>query len=343
MARDSVTLTVVSQATKSRDLAFRETRVLQAIEKYCREFYDGGHTDEWPVEVRDHSDIVPMTGRGDARLDSTPAQDVAENLSYSRAMAVKRVTCFTKELLENSGRDKRVDLWASRTRRAMADFMRAVDKYLVHYDVADANGVKLRTAGFNTYDATIAGTLSYGFLEDIAEASQDAVVGGLSKATYSDLRNYFETIGGAFGTNGIAILAKVATETSEYVGDRTKQVLFMSTAMSALYLKEISGNVYIVGGDKGDVLPGSIWVNGIQAVTTGNLGYTGGNAGTPVSGMLINFGNYKFRTQKDTWFTAQPEQMLVDQMGKHYPIVLWGQLECIDNQRGSALIVNGEA
>lgn len=338
MARDSVNLTINSRANKARDLAFRETRVLQAIEKYCIEYVEGGHTFEYPALVRDHTDIIVLSGRGDARIDSEPKADVSEYFSYTNAMAAKNVVAYKKELMENAGPDRRVDLWAARTERTMKDFMRSFDKYLLHYDSTDTSGVKLANSNFGTFDGVNTTT---GFLEENAEGAQSNAVGSLSRTTYTDLRNRIWDIGSSFATVGIAKFALASAETDEYVGDKRKQVMFISPTMWSKYLTETAGNILLAPEGTRDVLAGSVLIANMQTVMTSNLGWTGG--GAAVSGAIVNFNNYTFRTTRDGFFKAQPQERLSTQLGSQFPIILYGQLMCIDNQRGSGLILNGEA
>jgi hypothetical protein len=150
-------------------------------------------------------------------------------------------------------------------------------------------------------------SVSLGFLEAKAKASQTNTVGGVSKTTYpvNGWLNQFADIGSAFGTNGILGMQQMAIQANTVTHMGEVNCVLLSEATMANYRRALFAQERYInektldGGRMQLAFGGSVVEQDLE------LGYTDAD-GTEVSGYFLNFDGVKLCMHKDADFAVSP-------------------------------------
>ena len=149
--------------------------------------FSGSYALRIPVEVREPSNTTILS-TGYEAIDLT-ARDATAYAQFDWGRFVRPVSISGRELAENAGEYQVVDLAETKYKSSMSGLMRQMNKQITVGGTAFSD---LGTLNGKTSAST-------GFLQNLAYASQDNVVGGLSKVTYN-VPGWLNQWSGATGT-----------------------------------------------------------------------------------------------------------------------------------------------
>lgn len=183
---DILSSTVAKLVDKERDALFQSTALLDAAKRSGKLHTDAsGVRLSLPVVMDDHSDITEFTGAGYQAYDLN-VQDTMDTANYEWSMNGLPAVISGKELMINSGPERRVELAEQRIRQIRARFSRAAEQQWLS---GDASGM----SQWNTLngDGTIPGFLYHAS----ATPTSGATVGGIARSSAIGLQNIRVAVG----------------------------------------------------------------------------------------------------------------------------------------------------
>ena len=305
ISNDLLSSTLYSIRDGEVDELFQKVAFLDNAKRFNGiEYEDGGIKIQRPLSIAEHSQITNLpTGYEAVNL---AVKDVLQPAVYEWADFTAPIVITKKEELENKGEKAIVKIVEARMRSVMGMLRRELNKQLLR-----GNSTILTTV--NTLNGD---SVSLGFLEARAKASQVNTVGGVSKTTYpvNGWLNQFADIGSAFGTNGILGMQQMAIQanTVTHMGEVNCVLLSEATMANyrrALFAQERYINEKTLDGGRMQLAFGGAVVEqdlelGFDYVSSSLNGGAGKTA--PLSGYFLNFDGVKLCMHKDADFAVSP-------------------------------------
>lgn len=168
------------------DNLYRSTPLLEQIRSDGGlELYDGGSQLDVPVILEEHSSITQMSSGYEPV--SLAVQDSLRQASFGWCDFVAPIVITKKEELSNRGDRAVLSIAEARMKSVMGMLRREWEKQAVA-------GTSTVLSDMLTLNGGASGT---GFIEGLAVGAQNNTVGGLAKATFSELSNQFIDAGGS--------------------------------------------------------------------------------------------------------------------------------------------------
>lgn len=293
------------------------------------EYEDGGIKIQRPLALSEHSTITQHTN-GYEPIDLA-VRDIMQPAIYNWADFSAPILVTKKEELENGGEKAVVKIVEARMRSVMGLLRKELNKQIIAGSSTKLTDVQSLAGG-------VAAT---GFLEAIVRGSQDNVVGGISKATFSATpgwQNSFGDILGAFNTNGIRIMQRVYQEANARAPMGEIDLVLLSEAALANYRRALFAQERYVDEKMLDGGRMALAFGGAMVEQDLELGYTDGDTGNPISGYMINFDGIKLVQHKDADFAVSPFEHVSGYNARAAHLYWKGQL--IADHLGSQAILN---
>lgn len=187
ISNDILSSTLRVLAKDAVDQLFQSTPLLNEIKgKGGVETIDGGQKIERPLILSEHSTITQLSSGYEPI--NLAVSDVLRTASFNWCDFVAPVVITKKEELSNRGPRAILSIAEARLKSVMGMLKREWEKQAI-----------LGTSTVLTEMLTLNGenTANTGFLEAKAIAAQNNDVGGLSRTTFSDLKNQYKDCGGS--------------------------------------------------------------------------------------------------------------------------------------------------
>jgi len=257
---------------------------------------DGGSKIQVPVAVKDHS-VITYHDDGYEATDET-IQDVLNYAEYGWAFWTAPIAISAKRRLENSGERAVIDLYTAHLKSVMDSMGRNLNAQILN---GSLTGTGLQTL----YGGTVA-TAGTGFLEGGAKASQNNVVGGLSKATYNipGWTNAWASGSGAFATNGISGMNSIQTQIlTVHQGPKPVDLVIASEAAFRLYKAGLFVNERYVAQSELDAGRMNLMFAGAPVVADLAMSVAGRANEDIFSMYFLNFAGVKLYFHSDARFS----------------------------------------
>jgi len=266
------------------------------------EFEDGGIKIQRPLSIAEHSTITELpTGYEPVSL---AVKDVLQPAIYEWCDFTAPIVVTKKEELENSGEKAIVKIVEARMRSVMSMLRRELNKQILR-----GNSSILTT--MNTLNGDVGG-----FLEAELKASQNNVVGGVSKATFNvnGWTNQVFDVRGAFGTDGIRGLQQLYINANSVSPMGDVDCVLLSEAGMANYRRALFNQERYISETTLDGGRMSLAFAGAAVEQDIELGfdYTSATLGAappttaPLTGYMLNFDGIKLVFHKDADFAVSP-------------------------------------
>lgn len=296
------------------------------------EYEDGGIKIQRPLALTEHSTITQhSTGYEPVSL---AVSDVMQPAIYDWSDFTAPIVITKKEEYENSGEKAIVKILEARTRSVMGQLRRELNKQII----SGRSTVLTEVLSLNGTDADG----DTGFLETEARGSQDNVVGGISKATYSATpgwQNSFGDIAGDFSANGILVMQQVYQEANVRAPMGEIGLVLLSESAFANYRRALFAQERYVdqtmldGGRMGLAFGGAMVEQDLE------LGFTSlADATDPVSGYMINFDGVKLVIHRDADFAMSPFETVQGTSAR--AAYLYHKCQLIADHLGSQAVLN---
>lgn len=255
----------------------------------------GGSRIDEPVIFGDHTSITELTGAGFNPV-SMAVTDPFDQARFEWANFTQPVILSAIEKLANKGDLAVVNILESKVNNVMLSLKKEVSKQVIA-------GTSTAITGLETlYGATtVAGT---GWLEGVAQASQQNVVGGLSKVTYQS-KNWFNQFYNSGGTFALSHLDQLMINCQIYSpsGDFPDIILMSPNCFAAFQALQQSSVQYTSaeGRDSLDRDMVAMW-RGAKIYVEPNLGFTAQNPAVPVSAYVLSSKQFRLYADVDGWF-----------------------------------------
>jgi len=195
----------------------------------------GGDVVRVPVETAQHSNVTFLSVEGSETVDES-YRNILRPAIFEWEMAVYPIVIPARDRKINEGKEGIVKLLDVNIRNATAGAISQLNQFMLAGAVTSGH-----TPGIlqTLYGAAGAGA-GTGWLEGVAKASQNNVVGGLSKATYNipGWTNAWASAGGAFNTAnaGRIAMSTIQAQIMQVSGNsQPVDVVICSPEMFALY------------------------------------------------------------------------------------------------------------
>ena len=255
----------------------------------------GGSRIDEPVIFGDHTSITELTGAGFNPV-SMAVTDPFNQARFEWANFTQPVILSAIEKMANKGDLAVVNILESKVNNVMLSLKKEVSKQVIA-------GTSTSITGLETlYGATTAaGT---GWLEGVAAASQQNVVGGLSKVTYQS-KNWFNQFYNSGGTFALSHLDQLMINCQIYSpsGDFPDIILMSPNCFAAFQALQQSSVQYTSaeGRDSLDRDMVAMW-RGAKIYVEPNLGFTAENPNVPVSAYVLSSKQFRLYADVDGWF-----------------------------------------
>lgn len=252
----------------------------------------GGSRVDTPVIFGDHTSITELTGAGFNPV-SMDVTDPFHTASFEWANFTQPVILSKVEKAANKGDLAVVNLLESKVNNTMLALRKEVNLQIIR-------GTSTRITGLQTLNGstTAAGT---GWLEGVAQASQDSVVGGLSKVTYQ-AQNWFNQFYDSGGTYDTSHLDQLMINAQIYSPDgEFPDIILMSPSCFGAHQALIQGAMRYSPGDSEDKGMVGMW-RGARIYIDPNLGFTAESPAKPISAYVLSSANIKLYADVDGWF-----------------------------------------
>lgn len=168
------------------DNLYRSTPLLDQIRADGGlELFDGGSQLDVPLILAEHSSITQMSSGYEPI--NLAVQDALRQGSFGWCDFIAPIVITQREELSNKGDRAVLSIAEARMKSVMGTLRREWERQAVA-------GTSAILTDMLTLNGGASGT---GFIEGLASGAQNNTVGGLSKATFSDLNNQFVDAGGA--------------------------------------------------------------------------------------------------------------------------------------------------
>lgn len=276
----------------SIDNLFRTTPILSAMKDAGGiEELDGGQRVEVPVQLVEHSNISQLSSGYEPV--SLSVADIHRPAIYEWCDFVAPVVITKKEETSNKGPRAIVKIAETRMKNVMGLLKREASAQLI----AGNSTVLTELSSLNGVDAAT------GFFEELAFGTQGNTVGQIPKSSFpAAWQNQVDTAGGAFATNGLNAMSRIAIQIQTYAPEGGLGLVLASPASYALYRSTLQlQERYMMSDKQVDGGRMSLLFHGAPVEIEPNLGFTG-SGGTIVSMYFLNPKLLHIYTDKDAWF-----------------------------------------
>lgn len=292
ISNDILSTTLRALMPDAIDNLFRTTPILSKMKELGGiEELDGGQRVEVPVHLVEHSNVTQLsTGYEPTSLS---VADPLRPAIYEWCDFTAPVIITKKEETSNKGPRAVVKIAEERMKGVMRSLKQEASRQLI----AGSSATLTELSSLNGFDAAT------GFLEELAYGSQTNTVGQLAKSSFpASWQNQVDTAGGAFATNGLDAMARIAIQIQTYAPEGGLGLVLASPASYALYRSTLQLQERYTMADKSvDGGRMSLLFHGAPVEIEPNLGFTA-SAGTIVSMYFLNPTLLKIYTDKDAWF-----------------------------------------
>jgi hypothetical protein len=280
------------------DNSFISHPLFRAIEAAGnRKMVSGGMRIDQPVMFGSHSSITELTNGFEPV--SLAVSDPFTKAQFEWCNFTAPIVLSDVEKLANKGDLAIVNILESKVQNVMIDLKLTVSKRIFGAAKSTSALTTLQTLNGMT---TAAGT---GWLEGVAQASQDNVVGGLSKVTYQ-ADNWYNQFQDAAGTLALEDLTQLMINCQVHnpSGD-APDIIFMSQNCYGAFLALIQDQVRYAPDDKvqGGMVP--TW-RGAKIYIEPTLGFTAEAPAKAVSAYVLTSSQFALYADTDGWFNMGP-------------------------------------
>ncbi len=288
---------------------------------------DGGQKVDQPLILSEHSSITQLSSGYEAT--NLAVKDVLRNASFDFADYVAPVVITRKEELSNSGPRAIVDIAEARLKSVMGMFKREWEKQAI----AGSSTIMTEMLSLN-------GNIATGFLEPVAAASQNNVVGGLSKTTFTDLQNQYVNAGAGFAGNATGFLTDLFLGAQQRTPDTTPDLILASEACYKLYKLDLFAKERYISETTLDSGKLALAFHGAMMFVDPNLPVNAG--ATQISAYVLNTKHIKVIFDSRANFTLGDFEKLSGYTSRSADVMLRTQL-CFDHLLSSGVLANSEA
>lgn len=258
----------------------------------------GGSRIEQPVIFGQQSDPTYQLTTG---FENTPMvfRDPFKSAEFVWCDALKWVGLSLVEKTSNKGELARVNILEAKVKNAMLNLRQEFAQRVFQGPFASANPLtNLQTLNGCTTAA------STGWFEGVAAASQDNVVGGLSKVTYRG-DNWFNQFVDAGGTLALDDIDNMMIQAQVYNPEGLEpDLIFMSPKCYAAFLKLIQNQVRYIeeksaNGLRNQMVP--TW-RGARIYVEPTLGFTAEAPAKALSAVILSSNTFTAYRDPDAWF-----------------------------------------
>lgn len=319
------------------DQLFQKVAFLDLAKKFKGiEYEDGGTKIQRPLALSEHSSVTALqTGYESVSL---AVSDVMQPAIYDWADFAAPIVITQKEELENKGEKAIVNILEARMRSVMGTFRRGINKQIL------ANSASAVFVGLNSLNGGVTTGSATGFLEDDAVLSQTNIVGGISKATYAALpgwQNGVGTASGAFGTNGLRVMAAIWTYCDSRAPMGSIDAIIASESAFANYKRSLQANERYVDLKALDGGRMALSFNGAPVVQDLEMPATAGASSKPFSMYFLNFSALKLVVHKDADFAISPFSAISGTTARAAQLYWKGQL-IADHLASEGVLYDGD-
>lgn len=286
---------------KLQDNSFISHPLFKAIEEAGNlKKVNGGQRVEQPVIFGQQSSATYQLSNG---WESTPLvfSDPFYTATFEWCDAIKQIGINLVEKTSNKGDLAKVNILEAKVMNAMINLKQQFARRVFQGPVDTGNPLTLLQTlnGLTTAAST-------GWFEGVAAASQDNVVGGLSKVTYRG-DNWFNQFEDAGGTLGVDNIDRLMINCQIYNPDGgMPDLLFLSPKCYTAFLSLIQSQVQYVNvtdaaGLRNQMVP--TW-RGAKIYIEPTLGFTAEAPAKVVSGYALTSSQFQVYTDQDAWFKA---------------------------------------
>tara|TARA_R100001460_G_scaffold2544_7_gene8174 strand:+ start:555 stop:1571 length:1017 start_codon:yes stop_codon:yes gene_type:complete len=256
---------------------------------------NGGSRIDEPVIFGDHTTITSLTGAGFNPV-SMAVSDPFNQARFEFANFTQPIVLSSIERLANKGDLAVVNVLESKVSNVMLSLKKEVSKQVIA-------GTSTSITGLETlYGATTAaGT---GWLEGVAQASQQNTVGGLAKTTYR-AQNWYNQFFNSGGNFALAHLDQLMIDCQIHnpAGAFPDIILMSPKCFAAFQALQQSQVRYTSEGDRTSLDRDMVamW-RGARIYVEPNLGFTAENPAVPVSAYVLSSSQFRLYADTDGFF-----------------------------------------
>jgi hypothetical protein len=185
ISNDILSSTLRILLSEAVDNLYRSTPLLDQIRNDGGlELFDGGSQLDVPLILAEHSSVTQMSSGYEPI--NLAVQDALRQGSFGWCDFIAPIVITQREELSNKGDRAVLSIAEARMKSVMGTLRREWEKQAV----AGTSAILTDMLTLN------GGASATGFLEGLASGAQNNVVGGLNKATFTDLNNQFVNAGG---------------------------------------------------------------------------------------------------------------------------------------------------
>jgi len=259
----------------------------------------GGARVEQSLIFGDHSSITQLSDGYDPV--SLAVTDPFYTAKFEYANFVQPVILTAIEKLANKGDLAVVNILKSKMENVMLSLRREVNRTIIQGPAY--SGSKLTDLQTFNGMTTAAGT---GWFEGVAQASQQNVVGTLSKVTHQSQNwyNQFYDSGGAFDLSHLDQLF-IDCQARNPAGSPPDIILMSPKCFGAFQAQQQSYVRYTSESDRGGLDKDMVGMwRGARIYMDPNLGFTAQSPAKAVSAYVLSSSNFKLYADQDGWFNV---------------------------------------
>jgi len=290
---------------------------------------DGGQKVDQPLILSEHSSITQLSSGYEAT--NLAVKDVLRNASFDFADYVAPVVITRKEELSNSGPRAIVDIAEARLKSVMGMFKREWEKQAI----AGSSTIMTEMLSLN-------GNIATGFLEPQLAAAQNNGVGGLSKATFTDLQNQYVNAGAGFAAGATGFLTDLFLGAQQRTPDTTPDLILASEACYKLYKLDLFAKERYISETTLDSGKLALAFHGAMMFVDPNMPVNLGGGAQMISAYVLNTKHIKVIFDSRANFTLGDFEKLSGYTSRSADVMLRTQL-CFDHLLSSGVLANAEA
>jgi len=260
----------------------------------------GGQRVEQPVILGEQSSGLTQVTNG-WEPTSLAFSDPFLTANFEWCDIIDHVGLNIVEKTSNRGELARVNILESKIQNLLINMRQSISKRIFQGPIA-TTGAAARLTNLQTLNGMTTAA-STGWFEGVAQASQDNVVGGLSKVTYQaqNWYNQFQDAGGTLTLNDIDTLFINCMQFNP--AGTPPDMLFLSPACYAAFMKLQQSQVQYAStgtADRDDGMVASF--RNARVYVDNTLGFTAQAPAKPVSGYALTSTQFKVYTDEDAFF-----------------------------------------
>ena len=270
----------------------------------------GGQRVEQPIIFGEQSSGLTQVTSG---WEATPLafSDPFVTANFEWCDIIDHIGLNIVEKTSNRGELARVNILESKVKNLLIN-MRQTIVSRIFQGPATTSAPAARLTNLQTLNGCTTAS-STGWFEGVAAATQDNVVGGLSKTTYSG-DNWFNQFQDAGGTLTLDDLDKLFINCMQYNPEGTlPDLLFMSPACFAAFQKLQQSQVRYTSADGRSGLDRGMvgeW-RGARIYVDSRLGFTAQAPAKAISAYALTSGQFNLYTDEDAYFSVADKPMQV--------------------------------